>query len=177
MTRFMDKAQWSPAGANWGHYYSEEAQALITAAFGEFDPVKREAILIKMHEKMVDDAVMLWVVHDINPRANPPRSQGFVQAQAGSRTHPHNHRKVGRNALWRPTTAARRTTPAARMSPWSCGLYSILGPLMLEHPPSCTERGTIDPRLGNPRPGTPIAPPAPMFFPLRQPSRSCEARH
>ena len=82
MTRFMDKAQWSPAGANWGHYYSEDAQALITAAFGEFDPVKREAILIKMHEKMVDDAVMLWVVHDINPRALSPKVQGFVQAES-----------------------------------------------------------------------------------------------
>jgi ABC-type transport system substrate-binding protein len=82
MTRFMDKAQWAPAGSNWGHYYSPEMQALITEAFNEFDPVKREVILTKMHEKMVDDAVMLWVVHDINPRALSPKVKGFVQAQS-----------------------------------------------------------------------------------------------
>jgi ABC-type transport system substrate-binding protein len=81
MTRFMQKAQWSPAGSNWGHYYSDESEKLITDAFNEFDPAKRDAILIKLHEKMVDDAVMLWAVHDLNPRAISPKVHGFVQAQ------------------------------------------------------------------------------------------------
>jgi len=31
---------------------------------------------------MVDDAVMLWVAHDVNPRALHPRVKGFVQAQS-----------------------------------------------------------------------------------------------
>ncbi len=82
MTRFTQKAQWAPAGSNWGHYYSDDMEALITAAFNEFDPEKRETILTRMHEKMVDEAVMLWVVHDINPRALSPKVQGFVQAQS-----------------------------------------------------------------------------------------------
>ena len=82
MTRFMQKAQWAPSGSNWGHYYSDEMEAMITAAFNEFDPAKREVILTKMHEKMVDDAVMIWVAHDINPRALSPKVQGFVQAQS-----------------------------------------------------------------------------------------------
>ena len=43
---------------------------------------QRDADLIKLHEKMVDDAVMLWAVHDINPRAISPKVQGFVQAQS-----------------------------------------------------------------------------------------------
>ncbi len=81
MTRFMQKAQWSPAGGNWGHYFSDEAETMITAAFNEFDAGKRQADLIKLHEKMVDDAVMLWAVHDINPRAISPKVHGFVQAQ------------------------------------------------------------------------------------------------
>ncbi len=81
MTRFMQKAQWSPAGGNWGHYYSEDAEKMVTAAFNEFDADKRQADLIKLHEKMVDDAVMLWAVHDINPRAISPKVKGFVQAQ------------------------------------------------------------------------------------------------
>ena len=51
-------------------------------AFNEFDLEKREGILTQIHEKMVDDAVMLWVVHDINPRALSPKVQGFVQAQS-----------------------------------------------------------------------------------------------
>jgi peptide/nickel transport system substrate-binding protein len=82
MTRFMQQAQWSPKGGNWGHYASGESEALISAAFNEFDAEKRQDLLIKVHEKMVDDAVMLWVVHDINPRALSPKVQGFVQAQS-----------------------------------------------------------------------------------------------
>lgn len=82
MTRFMQRAQWAPSGSNWGHYTSPEMETLITQAFNEFDPAKREPILEKMHEKMVDDAVMIWVVHDINPRALSPKVQGFVQAQS-----------------------------------------------------------------------------------------------
>ncbi|GAC1343780.1 MAG: ABC transporter substrate-binding protein [Acetobacteraceae bacterium] len=82
MTRFMQRAQWSPQGGNWGHYASAKSEQMITAAFNEFDPVKRDAILVKVHEKMVDDAVMIWVVHDINPRALSPKVQGFVQAQS-----------------------------------------------------------------------------------------------
>ena len=82
MTRFMQKAQWAPAGGNWGHYYSDDTEKMITAAFNEFDPAKRDADLVKLHEKMVDDAVMLWAVHDINPRALSPKVQGFVQSQS-----------------------------------------------------------------------------------------------
>ncbi len=82
MARFMQRAQWAPSGSNWGHYTSPEMEGLITQAFNEFDPAKREPILEKMHERMVDDAVMIWVVHDINPRALSPKVQGFVQAQS-----------------------------------------------------------------------------------------------
>ena len=78
----MQKAQWAPLGSNWGHYYSDASEALITQAFNEFDPAKREPILERMHEKMVEDAVMLWVVHDINPRALSPKVKHFVQAQS-----------------------------------------------------------------------------------------------
>lgn len=82
MTRFMQKAQWAPQGGNWGHYGSDEAEAMVKAAFNEFDPAKRDALLVALHEKMVDEAVMLWGVHDINPRAISPKVQGFVQAQS-----------------------------------------------------------------------------------------------
>ncbi len=82
MTRFMHRAQWAPQGGNWGHYTSPKAEALITEAFTEFDAEKREDVLKRVHEFMVDEAIMLWAVHDINPRAMSPKIQGFVQAQS-----------------------------------------------------------------------------------------------
>jgi len=82
MTRFMQRAQWSPQGGNWGHYETAESEALIAAAFNEFDPAKRDLLLQKLHETMVSDAVMLWVVHDLNPRAISPKVRGFAQAQS-----------------------------------------------------------------------------------------------
>ena len=82
ITRFMQRAQWSPNGSNWGHYSTPEMEALISAAFNEFDPAKRLTILEHMHEKMVEDAPFIWVVHDLNPRALSPKVKGFVQAQS-----------------------------------------------------------------------------------------------
>ena len=82
MTRFLTKAQWSPAGGNWGHFYDPAIEAEVKRAFEEFDTEKRDAILTGLHEKMVEQAVMLWVVHDLNPRALSPKVHGFVQAQS-----------------------------------------------------------------------------------------------
>jgi peptide/nickel transport system substrate-binding protein len=35
-----------------------------------------------MNEMMNDDAALIFVAHDINPRAMSPKVQGFVQAQS-----------------------------------------------------------------------------------------------
>jgi peptide/nickel transport system substrate-binding protein len=35
----------------------------------------------KAHELIVDDAVLVWVVHDTNPHALSPKVKSFVQAQ------------------------------------------------------------------------------------------------
>lgn len=82
MTRFTSKAQWSPNGSNWGHFYDEQMEGLINQAFNEFDPAKRMTILEHMHERMVEQAPFIWVVHDLNPRALSPKVHGFVQAQS-----------------------------------------------------------------------------------------------
>jgi hypothetical protein len=37
--------------------------------------------LKKVHEKIVDDALFLFVTHDVAPRALSPKVTGFVQAQ------------------------------------------------------------------------------------------------
>jgi peptide/nickel transport system substrate-binding protein len=75
------KFHWSPAGANWGHFYDPEAEDLITQILNEFDVEKRTALLIKLHELHSEKALMIFVVHDINPRALSPKLKGFVQAQ------------------------------------------------------------------------------------------------
>lgn len=82
LIRFVWSRQMAPAGSNWGHYNSPEMDALINRALSTFDPAQRLAVLTQIHEKMSEDAVMLWVVHDLNPRAMSPRVQGFVQAQS-----------------------------------------------------------------------------------------------
>ena len=71
-----------PKGYNWGGYSDPEADKLVEAAFNEFDPEKQDKILAKLHERIVDQAMWIWVVHDLNPRAMSPKVKGFVQAQS-----------------------------------------------------------------------------------------------
>ena len=47
-----------------------------------FDPAAQDALLAELHAKVVDDALFLFVAHDLNPRAMSRRVQGFVQAQS-----------------------------------------------------------------------------------------------
>ncbi len=35
----------------------------------------------QVYEKVVDDAVLIWVVHDTNPHALSPKIKSYVQAQ------------------------------------------------------------------------------------------------
>jgi len=75
------KAHWSPAGSNWGHFYDPEIEDLVNQILAEFDDQKRLAMLTRLHELENDRALMVWVVHDLNPRALSPKLSGFVQAQ------------------------------------------------------------------------------------------------
>ena len=82
LVRHVTRAQWAPAGSNWGHYDDAETEALATAVYAEFDPAKRLDLLAKLNERMTDQAVMIWVAHDVNPRVLSPHLHGFVQAQS-----------------------------------------------------------------------------------------------
>jgi ABC-type transport system substrate-binding protein len=82
LIRHVWTPQWAPNGSNWGHYSNPEVDKLIDAITLEFDVHKRDALLTQLHEKMNEDAVMLWVVHDLNPRALAPNLHGFKQAQS-----------------------------------------------------------------------------------------------
>jgi ABC-type transport system substrate-binding protein len=70
-----------PAGTNWGHYCDPDMDKLFAEVRATFDPKAQTAILQKIHEKYVDDALFLMVTHDVNPRAMSGKVKGFVQAQ------------------------------------------------------------------------------------------------
>ena len=80
--RFAMKKQWAPAGGNWGHYFNEEVEKLIVQIYETFDEAERDKLITKVHEIMTEDAAMLYVTHDLNPRALSPKLKGFVQAQS-----------------------------------------------------------------------------------------------
>jgi peptide/nickel transport system substrate-binding protein len=82
LLRFTMKQQWAPAGGNWGWYASQEVEDLISEAMRTFDDEARDILLSKVHEIASRDAVMLFVTHDLNPRALSPKLKGFVQAQS-----------------------------------------------------------------------------------------------
>ncbi len=75
------KAYWSPAGANWGHFFADDTEKLVGEIFNEVDATKRMAMLTQLHELENEHAIMVFVVHDLNPRAISPKIKGFVQAQ------------------------------------------------------------------------------------------------
>jgi peptide/nickel transport system substrate-binding protein len=80
--KLVGKNYWAPAGSNWGHFESPETEALIGQIFNEFDDEKRLELLTKLHEEEGRQAVMIFVVHDLNPRAMSPKVEGFIQAQS-----------------------------------------------------------------------------------------------
>jgi peptide/nickel transport system substrate-binding protein len=77
MTRYF-----TPNGSNWGRYDNKEMDSLGEQALATFDTAKRDGILTSMNELSVKDAVELYVVNDLNPRAFSPKVKGFVQAQS-----------------------------------------------------------------------------------------------
>ena len=80
--RHVETRMVPPAGFNWGMLSDPEFDRLATAVKAEFDTAKQDALLARIHERMVDEAVWLFVVHDVNPRAVSARVRGVVQAQS-----------------------------------------------------------------------------------------------
>lgn len=71
-----------PAGFNWGYFNHPQSDELASKAKVEFDKTKQDALLAQLHAYIVDQAMWLWVVHDMNPRAMSPKVKGYVQAQS-----------------------------------------------------------------------------------------------
>ena len=71
-----------PVGNNWGLYNDATADALCEKAQVEFDIGKQYQAIAELHQYVVDQAMWIWVVHDLNPRALSPKVKGFVPPQA-----------------------------------------------------------------------------------------------
>lgn len=81
ITRFVDSKYIAPNGVNWGGYKNPQVDALLARISTTFDPKVQDGLLAQVHQIMVNDALMLWVVHDTNPHVISPKVKGFVQAQ------------------------------------------------------------------------------------------------
>jgi peptide/nickel transport system substrate-binding protein len=71
-----------PVGNNWGLYNDPVADALCEKAKLEFDIDAQSRALAELHQYVVDQAMWIWVVHDLNPRALASKVKGFVPPQA-----------------------------------------------------------------------------------------------
>ncbi|MET0348917.1 MAG: ABC transporter substrate-binding protein [Rhizobacter sp.] len=81
LTRFAYGRYVAPNGVNWGGYENKTVDDAIDKIRTSFDVKVQDQLLAKVHQQMVDDALMLWVVHDTNPHALSPKVKTFVQAQ------------------------------------------------------------------------------------------------
>ncbi len=69
-------------GFNWGNYQDAQADALVVEARNTFEIEAQNRVLARLHTRLVDQAMWLWVVHDTNPRGLSRRVQNFTQAQS-----------------------------------------------------------------------------------------------
>ena len=67
---------------NWPHYDNPEVTALMQTYKTDFELKNGPELLARIHEKLVDDAPWVWIVHDRNPRAFSPHVKGYIPAQS-----------------------------------------------------------------------------------------------
>ena len=79
--RFFHANQIAPTGVNWSHLRDAEIDALIDKATNSFNVAEQDALMAKVHERVVDEALLIWVVHDTNPRVLGRNARGYIQAQ------------------------------------------------------------------------------------------------
>jgi peptide/nickel transport system substrate-binding protein len=81
LIRHVDSRLIAPKGTNWGHYKSPEVDAIVDRIRGTFDRTEQLAAIRDLHEHYVDNALFLFVAHDVAPRALSPKVKGFVPPQ------------------------------------------------------------------------------------------------
>jgi peptide/nickel transport system substrate-binding protein len=72
----------APNGSNWGGYSNPKVDELAQRIFNTFDTEARDKLIAQVHEMTSADAVRVFIVSDLNPRALSPKLSGFVQARS-----------------------------------------------------------------------------------------------
>src|SRR5471032_477056 len=81
VNRFFASDQIAHTGVNWSFYQNPEVDKLVVDLKNSFDPAKQDELAAQIHDKAVDDAVMIWVYHDSTPHALSANVKSYVQAQ------------------------------------------------------------------------------------------------
>jgi peptide/nickel transport system substrate-binding protein len=81
LVRFFHSNQIAPTGVNWSHYRDPVTDGLIDQAVASFDPAEQDRLMARVHERVVDQALLVFVVHDTNPRVLGRAVRGYTQAQ------------------------------------------------------------------------------------------------
>jgi ABC-type transport system substrate-binding protein len=68
-------------GYNWGQFADPKADQLAQRALNAFDTDEQNRRIGELHAYLVDQAVWVWVVHDLNPYGLAGYAKGFIQAQ------------------------------------------------------------------------------------------------
>jgi len=82
MVRFLDSKAAPPVSNNWGFFNNPEFDQLVATARSTFDAGERDKALAKLHARSVEEAVFLWVAHDVGPRAMAAKVKGYVQPKS-----------------------------------------------------------------------------------------------
>jgi ABC-type transport system substrate-binding protein len=69
LVRFADSRMAPPVSNNWGSISDPELDRLSAAARTTFEAAARDQALARIHERLVDQAMFIWFVHDVAPRA------------------------------------------------------------------------------------------------------------
>ena len=80
--RFLKTDLAPPVANNWGYFSDPDYDAIIDRLNETFDPAAQDALVAELHGKVVEDALFLFIAHDLNPRAMSRKVRGFVQAQS-----------------------------------------------------------------------------------------------
>ena len=82
IVRYFDSAYAAPNGFNWGGWSDPSYDAMIRKAQTTFDQAEQDRLLGEVHAKAVDDALFIWIAHDVNPRGLAKRVKPFPVANS-----------------------------------------------------------------------------------------------
>ncbi len=80
--RYFAAANFSPNGSNFSQWKDDKFEVAIDTAGKASDEATIQSAFRTAHERLVDDAPWLYIVHDLNPRAMSKKVTGMVSAQS-----------------------------------------------------------------------------------------------